>query len=125
MKYIKQLLSILIFSLAGELLHLLLPMPIPASVYGLILLFLALCTKLVRLDQIESVSQFLIDIMPILFVAPAVNLLDSWTLIAPDLAPICIIVVLSTLVTFFISGALTQWLLRKHPIQLEGGEEDV
>ena len=125
MKYIKQLLIILIFSLAGELLHLLLPMPIPASVYGLILLFLALCTKLERLDQIESVSQFLIDIMPILFVAPAVNLLDSWTLIAPDLAPICIIVVLSTLVTFFISGALTQWLLRKHPIQLEGGEEDV
>ena len=61
MKYIKQLLIILIFSLAGELLHLLLPMPIPASVYGLILLFLALCTKLVRLDQIESVSQFLID----------------------------------------------------------------
>ena len=125
MKYIKQLLIILTFSLAGELLHLLLPMPIPASVYGLILLFLALCTKLVRLDQIESVSQFLIDIMPILFVAPAVNLLDSWTLIAPDLAPICIIVVLSTLVTFFVSGALTQWLLRKHPIQLEGGEEDV
>ena len=125
MKYIKQLLIILIFSLAGELLHLLLPMPIPASVYGLILLFLALCTKLVRLDQIESDSQVLIDIMPILFVAPAVNLLDSWALIAPDLAPICIIVVLSTLVTFFISGALTQWLLRKHPIQLEGGEEDV
>ena len=125
MKYIKQLLIILIFSLAGELLQLLLPIPIHASVYGLILLFLALCTKLVRLDQIESVSQFLIDIMPILFVAPAVNLLDSWALIAPDLAPICIIVVLSTLVTFFISGALTQWLLRKHPIQLEGGEEEV
>ena len=46
MKYIFQFARILVFCLLGELLHFLLPLPVPASIYGLVLLLLALKTCL-------------------------------------------------------------------------------
>ena len=42
MKYIRQFAIIMLFSLLGELCHLILPFPIPASIYGMVLLFLSL-----------------------------------------------------------------------------------
>ena len=44
MKYLKQFLIILSISLVGELLKYLLPLPIPASIYGMVILFVALLT---------------------------------------------------------------------------------
>ena len=41
MKYLRQLLIILIFSFIGEVLHSLIPIQVPASIYGLVLLFIA------------------------------------------------------------------------------------
>ena len=52
MKYIKQLSIILLISFLGELIHYLLPLPIPASIYGLILLFVALLTGIVPLSAV-------------------------------------------------------------------------
>ena len=71
MRYLSQLCIILGFTLAGEALQRLLPLPIPASVYGLVLLFLSLCAGIVKPEQIRQVSAFLISIMAVLFVSPA------------------------------------------------------
>lgn len=62
MKYLTQFLRILAFTLAGELLQRLVPLPIPASVYGLVLLFAALNTGLVKLEQVKDAGGFLISI---------------------------------------------------------------
>lgn len=113
MRYLKQLLIILSFSLLGELLHTLIPIPIPAAIYGLALLFIALCTGLLKQEHIAATADFLIGIMPVLFVAPAVNLLAYAHIIAPDLVPIVVITVVSTFVVFAVSGWVTQWLLKK------------
>ena len=78
MKYVREFLIIMIFTLIGELLQKLLPIPIPASVYGLLLLFLALCTKVVKISDIEKVGDFMIAIMPMMFIAPAVKIMDIW-----------------------------------------------
>ena len=64
MKYLTQFLRILAFTLAGELLQRLVPLPIPASVYGLVLLFAALNTGLVKLEQVKDAGGFLISILP-------------------------------------------------------------
>ena len=53
MKYLSQFLIILGFSLIGEALQRIVPLPIPASVYGLVLLFAALCLKIVKLEQVK------------------------------------------------------------------------
>ena len=113
MKYIKQLLIIILFSLAGEALASLIPLPVPAAIYGLVLLLVALMTGCLKAEAIADTARFGIGIMPILFVAPAVNILENWGVIAPNLVPIVVIMVLSTFIVFIVSGVITQLLLRK------------
>ena len=101
------------FTLAGEALQRLLPLPIPASVYGLTLLFLALCLKLIRVEQVKTSANFLISILPVLFVSPAVDIVDDWGLVRDDLLPIALMLLGSTIITFGVSGRVTKWVLRK------------
>ena len=108
MKYLSQFCIILGFTLVGEALQRLLPLPIPASVYGLVLLFSALCLEFVKLEQVKDVGTFLTSILPILFVAPTVNILEHWDLIASRLFPIGALIVGSTVLTFGISGTVTR-----------------
>ena len=113
MKYLTQFLRILAFTLAGELLQRLVPLPIPASVYGLVLLFGALNTGLVKLEQVKDAGGFLISILPILFVSPAVGILDNWEAIRGTLIPILALTLLSTVLTFGIAGRATQAMMGK------------
>ncbi len=113
MKYLTQFLKILAFTLAGELLQRLVPLPIPASVYGLVLLFAALNTGLVKLEQVKDAGGFLISILPILFVSPAVGILDNWEAIRGALIPILALTLLSTVLTFGIAGRATQAMMGK------------
>ena len=113
MKYLTQFLRILAFTLAGELLQRLVPQPIPASVYGLVLLFGALNTGLVKLEQVKDAGGFLISILPILFVSPAVGILDNWEAIRGALIPILALTLLSTVLTFGIAGRATQAMMGK------------
>ena len=113
MKYLSQFCIILGFSLLGEALQRLIPLPIPASVYGLALLFGALCLKLLKVEQVKETGAFLTGIMPILFVAPAVGIVDHWALIRPNLLSIALIIAATTALTFGISGRLSQSLGKK------------
>ena len=113
MKYLYQFLILILFTFLGEAMALLIPLPIPAAVYGLILLFLALQLRILKPEHIQACGNWLIGIMGILFVAPTVNLLGCWEQFAPYLLPIVIIVVLSTVVVFGVSGIVTALLTRK------------
>lgn len=113
MKYLYQATIIFAFTLLGELLHALLPLPIPAAIYGLVLLFLALVLGVVKLQQVDGVSRFLIATMGVLFVAPGVSIMEVWGDIAPSAVAIVVISVVSTVVVFAVSGVITQCLLGK------------
>lgn len=113
MKYLSQFLIILGFTLAGEALQRIIPLPIPASVYGIVLLFGALCLGLVKLEQVKEAGGFLTSILPILFVAPSVGILENWALIKGALVPMFLLVLASTVLTFGIAGRITQALQKK------------
>lgn len=117
MKYLPQLCIILAFSFLGELCHYLIPAPIPASIYGMVLLFLALSLKLVPVKLVKDAGGFLTGILSVLFVAPIVNLLDCWATVKGELLPIFIIILVTTVAVFAVSGWVTQLLLK-------GKEED-
>ena len=119
MKYLSQFCIILGFTLAGEALQRLLPLPIPASVWGLVLLFLSLCFGLVKLEWVKETGEFLRSIMPLLFVSPTVGIVEHWDLIQPRLLPIVLVLVATTAMTFGIAGKITQRMLKK------GGEDPV
>ena len=53
MKYIYQLFIILVVTFVGELLHYFIPIPVPASIYGLIIMLILLCPKVVKLEHGE------------------------------------------------------------------------
>ena len=119
MKYLSQFLIIMGFTLAGEALQRLVPLPIPASVYGIVLLFAALCLGLVKVEQVKDAGGFLTSILPILFVSPAVGLLENWALIRDAVLPMFLLVLASTALTFGISGRVAQHFMKKG-----GGKHD-
>ena len=108
MKYLYQLLLILSFTLLGETMAWLVPLPIPAAVWGLVLLFLALLTRIVKEEWVRACGESMVGIMGILFVAPTVNLISYWDQIVPILIPITVIAVSSTVVVFGVSGLVSK-----------------
>ena len=111
MEYILQFARILGFCLAGEALHYVLPLPIPASIYGLILLFLALETGLLKPEKVKSAATFLISIFTIMFVPGTVGVLELWDVMASLLVPILLAVFVITALVFAVTGHVTQTLL--------------
>lgn len=113
MKYYTQFLMIMGFSLAGEALQRLIPGNIPASVYGLVLMLLALCFKIVKVEQVKTVAGFLISILPVLFVSPTVSIMEDWVLMKGNLLSIFLLLFLSTILAFAVGGSVTQWVMKK------------
>ena len=112
MKYIRQFTIILFISLVGEIIHLLVPLPVPASIYGLLLMLIGLRKKWIPLEAVEEVSIFLIDIMPLMFIPAAVGLLDSWGVLRPILIPFLVITLFSTIIVMVITGKVTQLFIK-------------
>ena len=119
MKYVKQVLVILAFTALGELLAALIPFPIPAAIYGIVLMLIALGTGVLKTEAVKEVSSFLTGIMPLLFVPPAVRILEYWGIVGPNIAAIAIIAVSTTFLVFAVSGLVTQWVIKK-----KGGKEN-
>jgi len=113
MSYLFQFGMILAISFVGELLHALLPLPVPASIYGILILFALLYFKVIRIPQIRQASMFLIEIMPILFLPAAVGLMDSWHLISSTLLQYIVIIILAMVIVMAAGGLFTQFIMKK------------
>ena len=113
MRFIKQLLIILGVTFAGEALHFLLPLPVSASIYGLVLMLLCLCFKVFPLRAVEETGDFLIDLMPALFIPATVGVMAAWDVLQPVLLQVALITFLSLIVVMAVSGRVTQWALRR------------
>lgn len=110
MKYIKQLAIILAVTCVGELLKYFIPLPIPASIYGLVLMLVLLMTRRVRLESVKETAEFLIEIMPMMFIPAAVGLLVSWKQLQSMLVPALVILVVSTFAVMIVTGKVTDFL---------------
>ena len=112
MAYLRQFLIILAVSFLGEGLHTLIPLPVPASVYGMALMLLSLCAGVVKLERVKGAAGFLIEIMPVMFIPPAVGLLDTWGILRPILIPAAVITVATTVLVMAVTGWTAQGILR-------------
>ena len=113
MKYLKQVLIILAFTMLGELLAAIIPFPIPAAIYGIVLMLVALGSGVLKTEAVKEVSGFLTSIMPILFVPPAVRILEYWGIVGPNIAAIAIISVSTTFLVFAVGALVTQQVMKK------------
>ena len=106
MKYLRQFCIILLVSALGEGLHILLPLPVPASVYGL-------ASGILKLEQVEEAADFLVEIMPVMFVPAGVGLLEAWGDLQPIWLPVVLITILTTVIVMVVTGRSTQFVIRK------------
>ena len=111
MKYIKESAIIFGITMIGEFLNAILPLPVPAGVYGLFLLLILLCTGLLKLEDIEATGNFLLDIMPILFIPASVGLIESYDEMKAILVPLIVTCLISTLVVMGVTGKVTELMV--------------
>ena len=113
MKYLRQFCIILLLSFLGEGLHIILPLPVPASVYGLVLMLAALQTGILKTRQVRETAGFLIEIMPVMFIPAAAGLLNSWGVLKPVFVPVAVITAVTTVFVMAVTGLVTQGIIRK------------
>ena len=76
MKYLRQFGIILAVTCVGEIMKYFIPLPIPGSIYGLILMFVLLLTKVIKVEHVKETGEFLIEIMPLMFIPAGVGLIS-------------------------------------------------
>ena len=113
MKYLHQFMVIIGITFVGELLKYMLPLPIPASIYGMVIMFIGLMTGFIKLDSVKDVGKFLIEIMPVMFIPAGVGLMSSWSVLKPLLIPVGIITVVTIITVMGAAGRTSQWVIRR------------
>ena len=113
MKFIKQLATILSISFIAELMEYLIPIPVAASIYGLVLMLIGLITKLIPLEKVEGAADFLVEIMPLMFIPPTVGIMTSVEALQQMLVPLCVISIVSTILIMTVTGRVSQHLIRQ------------
>lgn len=111
MKYVKQSCVIFGITMMGELLNALLPLPVPAGVYGLFLLLVGLCMGVIKLEQVEETGNFLLDTMPLMFIPVIVSLMENYDILKAVAVPVIVISVVSTIVVMAVTGKITELLI--------------
>lgn len=112
MKYLKQVSILFAFTFISEILNRIIPLPIPASIYGLVFLFLCLEFKIIIIDQIKDTADFLLAILPIMFVPSSVGFIKALPLMKKYGIQFLIIGVSTTFLVMIVSGLITQLILR-------------
>lgn len=108
MKYVKQVAIIWSFTMAGEILHTVLPLPVPSGVYGLFLLLGALMAGWVRLESVEGTGNFLMDTMTMMFIPAMVGLMEYAPQIRAVFVPFMVVIAVSTVAVMVVTGRVAQ-----------------
>ncbi|QSX05098.1 CidA/LrgA family protein [Sedimentibacter sp. zth1] len=112
MTLIFQFCTILIICFIGEALYSIIPLPIPASIYGLVLMLICLRFNIIKLDKIEKAGDFLVQIMPLMFIPAAVGLITVWDSLRAILFPILITIVITTIIVMVVTGKSTELVMK-------------
>ena len=113
MKSIREVLWIIFFTFVGEILNASLPLPVPAGVYGLILMLIFLMRGIIRLDEVEQAGNSLLETMSIMFLPAAVGTMTVSKLLLPVLFPYMVIILFSTFLVMAVTGLSAEFILRK------------
>ena len=113
MRFIKQLAIILTISFIAEMMEHLIPLPIAASMYGLVLMVICLVTHIIPLEKVEGAADFLVEIMPMLFIPSTVGIMTSAEALKQMLVPLLVICIPITFLVMIVTGRAAQFILRK------------
>jgi len=104
MEYLMQFAVIAAVYFLGEAISFLIPLPIPGTVYGLVLMFIFLCTGIIKLRRVEKAADFLLNIMPIMFVPGSAAVLEYLDVVVDEAWKLLVISIVSTFITLIVTG---------------------
>lgn len=113
MKYLQQAVIIAAITFAAEIIKFFVPLPVPASIYGLILLFILLKSGALKLEQIENVGGLLLELMPLLLVPASVSFLTVLDTIQAMLLPVLVMGFIGTMAVMAVTGRVSQRMIRR------------
>lgn len=113
MKYVKEVLWIIAFTFVGEVLNALLPLPVPAGVYGLFLMLIALLAGVIKVSDVEGAGNFLLDTMTMMFLPAAVGIMAAADVLLPVLGQYIVIIVVSTVLVMAATGRMAEFILKR------------
>ena len=125
MKYLRQFGIILAVTCAGEIMKYFIPLPIPGSIYGLILMFVLLLTKVIKVEHVKETGEFLIEIMPLMFIPAGVGLMASWGTLKPVLVPVSVITVVALVAVMGATGRVSQCVIKKSKAKEKAKEQEI
>ena len=110
---VRSLVILYIILLLGNLISHYVPVGIPGSIWGLLILFIGLTTRIIRLEWIYFGSSLLIRYMAVLFVPVSVGIIKYYDLLVAQWKILLIPNILSTFLTLFIIAFLGKYLFYK------------
>ncbi len=113
MKLFREMILIFGIYYIGEVLATILYLPIPGNLVGMLILFLLLCLKVIKLDQVSAVADFLLNHLSFFFIPAGVGLMTTYMLIADAWFQILILCFLTTVITMGITGKSVQFIMKK------------
>ena len=111
----------LIRNLIGVFLAEILPLPIPGNVLGLLILFILLCTKIIKVEQIKTVSDFFLDHLAFFFIPAGVGLISSFGVIKEIWVKLLLVCIITTFITMAATGKIVEWVA--NIIERRGGKD--
>lgn len=103
----------MVISFLAEVIKALIPLSIPASIYGLVIMLVCLLTGVIKLEAVEQAADFLVEIMPLMFIPAAVGLMESFDVLQPILLQVGVIIVVTTIVVMAVTGKVTQYIIER------------
>lgn len=113
MKLFREIMLIFGIYYIGEVLAILLHLPIPGNLVGMLILFLLLCLKVIKLDQVSTISDFLLSHLSFFFIPAGVGLMTTYVLLVDVWVQILILCLVTTLITMGITGKSVQFMMKK------------
>ena len=109
----KQFLIILVINFVGVIIQNVFHLPLPGTILGMLILFVLLWTKVLKVESIEKVCDFLILNMIIFFLPPAVELLEYMALLKTGFLKIIILLIATTVITMIVTGKTVDFCIKR------------
>ena len=113
MKIFREALIILSIYLIGEIISKGLSLPVPGNIIGMIILLILLCSNIIKLEKVETISSFFLDHLAFFFIPAGVGLLTSFDIIKSSLIQILLICIISTSIIIAVTGLIVQCLVKR------------
>ena len=111
MKYLKQLSLILLIAAVGELLRGFIPLPIPAGIYGFCILFICLCTGIIKLHQVENTADLMVEVLSLFLLPSCVSLMDYWQDLLGKLPQLLAIIAVTTVGVMSVTAKVSDLII--------------